>query len=486
MSLLPWARRLATLQHTSPLIASIDNLLKATAVSCTNALLSGSSSPRASRLQHVKWHSAMPLPQPHSDDEGSCDTYQNGAPSILNRLKWRETLPSVEEVAKRLRTLPPSSPRGAVSSSKIDKNRIGNQEEPTPLSWQDIVQKARAAQAVGLLPEPTSSVLTDTFGRQHTYLRISLTEKCNLRCLYCMPEEGVDLSGKNELLSVEEMHRLASLFASAGVTKIRLTGGEPTLRKDLVDIVRSISSIKGIKDVGLTSNGVTLGKNLEELKNAGLNLLNISLDTLRPDRFEAMTRRKGHSRVLDTIYKAIELGYSPVKVNVVVMRGVNEDEISDFVELTKNSSINVRFIEYMPFDGNVWSSSKMVPYKEMMERAGAKFGGAQALERCMDASGEVAKNYRLPGHQGEISFISSMTSKFCGECNRVRLMADGNLKVCLFGANEVSLRDALRGGASDDDLHAVVSAAVNRKKAAHAGMFELAKTKNRAMVKIGG
>jgi cyclic pyranopterin phosphate synthase len=301
-----------------------------------------------------------------------------------------------------------------------------------------------------------------------------------------MPEEGVDLSGKSELLSVEEMHRLARLFAAAGVTKIRLTGGEPTLRKDLVDIVRSISSIEGIKDVGLTSNGVTLGKNLEQLQQAGLNLLNISLDTLCSDRFEAMTRRKGHSRVLNTIYKAVELGYSPVKVNVVVMRGVNDDEISDFVELTKNNPMNVRFIEYMPFDGNVWSSNKMVSYKEMMERAGAKFGGAAALERCVDASGEVAKNYRLPGHQGEISFISSMTSKFCGDCNRVRLMADGNLKVCLFGANEVSLRDALRGGASDHDLHAVVSAAVNRKKAAHAGMFELAKTKNRAMVKIGG
>ena len=250
--------------------------------------------------------------------------------------------------------------------------------------------------------------------------------------------------------------------------------------------MRSIASIEGIKDVGLTSNGVTLGKNLEELKNAGLNLLNISLDTLRADRFEAMTRRKGHSRVLDTIYKAVQLGYNPVKVNVVVMRGVNDDEISDFVDLTKDAPINVRFIEYMPFDGNVWSSSKMVPYKEMMERAGEKFGGAQALERCLDASGEVAKNYRLPRHQGEISFISSMTSKFCGDCNRIRLMADGNLKVCLFGANEVSLRDALRGGASDHDLHAVVSAAVNRKKAAHAGMFELAKTKNRAMVKIGG
>jgi cyclic pyranopterin phosphate synthase len=427
------------------------------------------------------------MPQPRNDDEESFDKYQNVVSSTSNRIQWRESLPSVEEVAQHLRTpQPPSSHLLKTQFPDTINESAENKEEDAPLLWQDIVQKARAVQAAGFLPEPTSSVLTDTFGRRHTYLRISLTEKCNLRCLYCMPEEGVDLSGKSELLSVEEMHRLASLFAAAGVTKIRLTGGEPTLRKDLVDIVRSISSIDGINDVGVTSNGVTLGKNLAELQNAGLNLVNISLDTLRPDRFEAMTRRKGHSRVLDTIYKALKLGYSPVKVNVVVMRGVNEDEILDFVELTKDAPINVRFIEYMPFDGNVWSRNKMVPYKEMMERAAEKFGGAGALERCLDASGEVAKNYRLPGHQGEISFISSMTSKFCGDCNRVRLMADGNLKVCLFGANEVSLRDAMRGGASDHDLHAVMSAALNRKKAAHAGMFELAKTKNRAMVKIGG
>jgi len=485
MSLLPWTRRLANIQHASSRIASIDDLLRGAAVSSTNAVQNVSSSARASRLQQVNWHSAMP--QPHYDEEESCADHQNAATSTSNRIKWRESLPSVEEVAHLLRS--PQTSTSHLSKTQFPdtmNENLENKEEDVPLSWHEVVQKARAVQAAGLLSEPTSSVLTDTFGRRHTYLRISLTEKCNLRCLYCMPEEGVDLSGKNELLSVGEMHRLASLFAAAGVTKIRLTGGEPTLRKDLVDIVRSISSIDGIKDVGITSNGITLGKNLEKLQNAGLNLVNISLDTLRSDRFESMTRRKGHSRVLDTIQKALELGYSPVKVNVVVMRGVNDDEILDFVELTKDAPINVRFIEYMPFDGNVWSSSNMVPYKELMERAAEKFGGAGALERCLDASGEVAKNYRLPGHKGEISFISSMTSKFCGDCNRIRLMADGNLKVCLFGANEVSLRDALRGGASDHDVHAVVSAALNRKKAAHAGMFELARTKNRAMVKIGG
>lgn len=198
-----------------------------------------------------------------------------------------------------------------------------------------------------------------------------------------------------------------------------------------------------------------------------------------------MTRRskEGHHRVMAAIDSAVNLGFDPVKVNVVVMKGVNDDEVADFVGLTRDKPINVRFIEYMPFDGNVWSDSKMVSYKSMVAAISERFGD---MERLEDPQGEVAKNFRIPGHQGAVSFVTSMTSAFCGDCNRLRVMADGNLKVCLFGANEVSLRDAMREGATNDDLKAVVSAAVDRKKAAHAGMFELARTKNRAMVKIGG
>lgn len=224
-----------------------------------------------------------------------------------------------------------------------------------------------------------------------------------------------------------------------------------------------------------------------------------------------MTRRKGHDRVLKSLYTAIDLGYSPVKLNVVVMSGVNDDEISDFVRLTKDLPVNVRFIEYMPFDGNVWKRSKMVGYKEMRQSIeeyliGSSGGGGDdtssshssssdldskkkhtsTLERLIDPVGEVAKNFQIPGHAGTISFITSMTSAFCSDCNRVRVMADGNLKVCLFGANEVSLRDAMREGASDEQLGQVISVAIDKKKAAHAGMFELAKSKNRAMIKIGG
>lgn len=344
---------------------------------------------------------------------------------------------------------------------------------PEQLDWKQALNAMHSDRAM----------LTDTFGRVHTYLRISLTEKCNLRCLYCMPEEGVELTPKMEILSTDEVVRLATLFASSGITKIRLTGGEPTLRTDIVDITSAISSLPGVQHVGLTTNGIVLERKLSALKDAGLSLLNISLDTLRPERFEAMTRRKGHDRVLRAIERAIELGFSPIKLNVVVMSGVNDDEIIDFVRFTRDKPVNVRFIEYMPFDGNVWKRKKMVGFKEMKAAVENSFG---PLHRHVDPLGEVAKNYYIPGHTGSVSFITSMTSAFCSDCNRLRIMADGNLKVCLFGANEVSLRDAIREGASDEDLKAVISAAVDRKKAAHAGMFELAKTKNRAMIKIGG
>jgi cyclic pyranopterin phosphate synthase len=382
---------------------------------------------------------------------------------------WRNTLPDMKETAEMLKRNPSSS-------------------DCSSMDWKALVKITREAyamekSAVSFRDYLLDTSLEDTHGRRHSYLRISLTEKCNLRCLYCMPEDGVELTPKEHVLTVDEITRLTTLFALSGVTKVRLTGGEPTIRRDLTDIVERISGIPGIKDVGITSNGITLAKSLEELKNAGLSLLNLSLDTLRADRFEHMTRRKGHARVLKTIDTALDVGYDPVKVNVVVMKGVNDDEISDFVELTRNKNVNVRFIEYMPFDGNVWSTDKLVSYKEMKQEVEKNHA---TLERCIDGYGEVAKNYRIPGYKGSVSFVTSMTSAFCSDCTRVRLMADGNLKVCLFGNNEVSLRDAMREGATDDDLLAVISAAVNRKKAAHAGMNILYRMKNRPMVKIGG
>ncbi|XP_052276119.1 molybdenum cofactor biosynthesis protein 1-like isoform X2 [Dreissena polymorpha] len=330
-----------------------------------------------------------------------------------------------------------------------------------------------------------NDVLTDTFGRRHTYLRISLTERCNLRCQYCMPEGGVSLTPNERLLSSEEILKLSELFVKEGITKIRLTGGEPLVRKDIVDIVAGLSYLRryGLQSVAMSTNGITLARRLPELKEAGLDLLNISLDTLVPAKFEFVTRRKGWDKVMKGIDTALELGYSPVKVNCVVMRGINDDEICDFVALTEHKNIDIRFIEYMPFDGNKWNFKKMVPYQELVSVIKEKY---PAFHRIPDQPNDTSKGYKVDGFQGQVGFITSMSEHFCSSCNRLRLTADGNLKVCLFGNAEVSLRDAVRGGSSDEELLSVISAAVSRKKKQHAGMFNLSKMKNRPMILIGG
>lgn len=330
---------------------------------------------------------------------------------------------------------------------------------------------------------PVAPELVDSHGRAHTYLRISLTERCNLRCGYCMPEEGVELTPNDALLTTDEIARVIRIFARAGVDKVRLTGGEPTVRRDLEEVVRRAAGTPGVRDVSVTTNGVALERRLEGLKASGLTRLNVSLDTLVPAKFEFMTRRRGHERVLRSVARAVELGFQSVKVNCVVTRHQNDDELIDFVNMTKDSPINVRFIEYMPFDGNKWSTEKMVSYAEMRSRIEDAFG---PLSRLDDPIEEVAKNFAVPGHAGTVSFVTSMTDAFCGGCNRLRVMADGNLKVCLFGAAETSLRDAMRSGADDDAILRLIGAAVSKKKASHAGMHEIAASNNRAMIKIGG
>lgn len=330
---------------------------------------------------------------------------------------------------------------------------------------------------------PFSAFLTDSFGRQHSYLRISLTEKCNLRCRYCMPEEGVPLTPKADLLTTEEILTLARLFVKEGVDKIRLTGGEPLIRPDVVDIVARLHQLEGLRTIGVTTNGINLARLLPSLQQAGLSAVNVSLDTLVPAKFEFIVRRKGFHKVMEGIHKAIELGYKPVKVNCVVMRGLNEDELLDFVALTEGLPLDVRFIEYMPFDGNKWNFKKMVSYKEMLDAIRQRW---PALEKLPEEDSSTAKAFKIPGFQGQISFITSMSEHFCGTCNRLRITADGNLKVCLFGSSEVSLRDHLRAGASEEELLRIIGAAVGRKKRQHAGMFNIAQMKNRPMILIGG
>ncbi|KAK9498902.1 hypothetical protein O3M35_003452 [Rhynocoris fuscipes] len=323
------------------------------------------------------------------------------------------------------------------------------------------------------LQSKENDYLTDTFGRHHTYLRISLTERCNLRCQYCMPEEGVSLSKKSDLLTTDEMIKLAELFIRQGVNKIRLTGGEPTVHKDIINIISSLKKICGLETLGITTNGITLLKHLVPMQRAGLDVINVSLDTLKPEKYEKITRRKGWKKVIAGLDLAVQLGYDPVKINVVMMRGVNDDEINDFVDFTKDRKVDVRFIEYMPFTGNKWETNKMVPFKEITDIIKNKYPDLTALPNHPN---DTSKAFQVPGFKGQIGFITSMSEHFCGTCNRLRLMADGSLKVCLFGNSEISLRDAIRSGCSEDDLLCMIGAAVKRKKKQHAGTKNITNT----------
>ena len=239
-------------------------------------------------------------------------------------------------------------------AERLDSRTVSASQVPRDFSLTYAPAKSRA------------HVLSDSFGRVHKYLRISLVEQCNLRCNYCMPEGGLDWTPTDQLLTDDEIIRLARLFVEQGVTKIRLTGGEPLLRPGIERIVEALASLPGLKTLAITTNGLLIKRRLPKLQAAGLNLINLSLDTLRPDRFEAITRRDGLGLVLEAIDVMLHSGYDPVKVNCVVMRNVNEDELVDFVGLTREKSIEVRFIEFMPFDDNRWSREKLVPYEEML------------------------------------------------------------------------------------------------------------------------
>ncbi|KAI4175399.1 MAG: hypothetical protein LQ348_006172 [Seirophora lacunosa] len=373
--------------------------------------------------------------------------------------------------------------------------------------------------------KPFSHFLTDNFHRQHTYLRISVTERCNLRCTYCMPADGVPLSPSAHLLTTPEIIYISELFVKQGVTKIRLTGGEPTVRKDILPLMHEIGQLrsKGLKELCLTTNGISLHRKLDAMVDAGLTGVNLSLDTLDPYQFQIMTRRKGFDAVMKSLERILELNRLgagiKLKLNVVVMRGVNEREIVPFVELGRENDIEVRFIEYMPFDGNKWSQQKMLSYKEMVAIIRQKYLGLCRLQE--EGKNETSKTWQIPGFRGKIGFITSMTENFCGTCNRLRITADGNLKVCLFGNSEVSLRDLLRKendgepvdwaaleamtqvemerqqkssgrtgplgyGERERDLLEVIGMAVKRKKERHAGMGQLENMKNRPMILIGG
>ncbi len=332
----------------------------------------------------------------------------------------------------------------------------------------------------------TTPLLTDTFGRQHNYLRISLVEKCNLRCTYCMPQEGVQLSPKEDLMSATEIFEIAKVFTEHGVNKIRLTGGEPLLRKDFGEILSQLSALP--VSLAITTNGVLLDRYIDELKKAGVAKLNISIDSLQGDRFSQMTLRDQFDRVMQNIELALTHEFE-VKLNAVLIQGQNDDEIIDFIERTKDAPVQIRFIEFMPFKGNKWDHSKTVSLSTILQRAADHYG-QQSIERLLDEPNDTAKNYKISGYRGSFAVISTVTNPFCDRCNRLRLTANGRLRNCLFSDKEQDLLGALRSGS---DLTGVIARAVSLKKAVRAGLdspekFDDYKThqSNRSMIKIGG
>lgn len=326
------------------------------------------------------------------------------------------------------------------------------------------------------------NMLVDRFGREHTYLRISVTDRCNLRCVYCMPAEGINVKPKADILTFEEIYRIALVFAEMGINKVRVTGGEPLVRKDLDVLIGKLASIEAIKTIAMTTNGVLLKGKSQLLKNAGLKAINISLDTLRPERFCELTRRDNFDEVAAAIDEAVETQFQSLKVNVVVMRNRNDDEIIDFVRRYKDAPVNVRFIEYMPFKDNRWSLEDVFSFQQMKALIEEHF----ELEPLPASHGDVAKDFAIKGHPGTVSFITSMTDSFCGTCNRLRILADGSVKSCLFSNPEINLRDPLRAGASDRELAEMIKFAVHQKPQAHPPAEELAGVAARAMVEIGG
>ncbi len=331
-----------------------------------------------------------------------------------------------------------------------------------------------------------NNIMTDTFGRVHTYLRISLIERCNLRCTYCMPEEGVILSPRSHLMTYEEIYSIAKTFVDNGVTKIRLTGGEPLIRKDIPTILEKLTSLP--VELSITTNAVTVDRFIDTFKANRLNKINVSLDTLDSVKFNKITRRNDFEKVYNNILLLVSEGFK-VKINTVLIKDFNDDEIVDLIQLTKELPVTVRFIEFMPFDGNKWNMEKLISYKEVMQYVNNSFSKEQ-VERLQDAPNDTSKNYKIKGYIGSFAIISSVTNPFCDSCNRLRLTADGKLKNCLFSATESDLLTTLR---AEKSIEPIIKKAVQAKLKVRGGMDTLKKleepklhTQNRSMITIGG
>ncbi|MGB3776415.1 MAG: GTP 3',8-cyclase MoaA [Leeuwenhoekiella sp.] len=332
----------------------------------------------------------------------------------------------------------------------------------------------------------TTDILRDSFGRQHNYLRISLIEKCNLRCTYCMPEEGVMLTPRDQLMTADEIIAIAKIFVANGVDKIRLTGGEPLLRKDFSEIAAQLAELP--VSLSITTNAILVDRFLNDFKKYGIQDINASLDTLKTEKFRTITKRDQFKKAFDNINLLLAEDFN-VKLNVVLMKDFNEEEIIDFIALTQDRKLSVRFIEFMPFDGNRWNKSKLVSEAEILERTNTFYGKDQVI-RLPNEKNFTARNYQIQGFEGNFGIISSVTNPFCDSCNRIRLTANGTIKNCLFSNNETNLLQTFREGKPIEPL---IKSLLFKKKAIRAGMNTSAKlenpenhSNNRSMITIGG
>ncbi len=294
-----------------------------------------------------------------------------------------------------------------------------------------------------------SQLLFDNHGRPINYLRLAVTDRCNLRCFYCMPEEGIKYLPKKELLSFEEIERLVVLFGQLGISKIRLTGGEPFVRNDLMQLIRKIVEIEGIKDVHITTNGILTSPHIAELKSLGIASVNLSLDTLDRERFKRIARRDEFVKTWDTFQQLVASNI-PVKINAVVMEGQNIEDILPMVELTRNQNVSIRFIEEMPFNGEGSHYTSLTwTYKRILEYIHQEFPDIQKIK---DEENSTAYHYQVPGFKGNVGIIAAFSRTFCGTCNRIRLTAQGVLKTCLYDNGVLNIRDLIRSGLPDEDI----------------------------------
>ncbi len=324
--------------------------------------------------------------------------------------------------------------------------------------------------------------LSDSFNRPIDYLRISVTDRCDLRCIYCMSPDGVRLMPVDALLTYEEICRVVQAAAELGISKIRITGGEPLIRSGLSKLIEMVAHIDGIDDISLTTNGTLLKRYAAELRQAGLQRVNVSLDTLKPDKFELITRRDGLGDVLEGIEAARSVGLSPVKLNMVAMAGVNDDELLDFAAKTINEEWHVRFIELMPLNGESAITSQFVSASDIRQRLEV----LGRLEPCLpDVGNGPAKYFRFPQAKGTVGFITPVSEHFCFKCNRLRLTCDGKLRLCLFSADEVDLKQPLRSGISSAGLKRLIEEAVANKPQRH-HIAEGDIPKDRPFSQVGG